>query len=57
MNYAFTKNSEGFTKMEIYILDIWLSKLNYGWSIEDMPEKIRRKLECVQVGRQNNDSG
>ena len=50
--------------MEIYILDIWLSKLNYGWSIDDVPEKIReailgrklgRKLESVKVGRQNID--
>ena len=46
--------------MEILIIDIWLSKLNYGWSIDDVPEKIReailgRKLESVKVGRQNID--
>ena len=44
--------------MEIYIIDIWLSKLNYGWSIEDAPKGIQkelRKLESVKVGRQNID--
>ena len=44
--------------MEIYIIDIWLSKLRYGWSIEDAPKGIQkelRKLECVQFGRQNID--
>ena len=38
--------------MTITILDIWLSKLNYGWSIDDVPEKIRRKLEGVQFTTQ-----
>ena len=31
--------------MKIYIIDIWLSKLNYGWSVEDAPnEEIREAL-------------
>jgi len=30
--------------MTITILDIWLSKLRYGWSIDDVPEKIREAI-------------
>ena len=31
--------------MEIYIIDIWLSKLNYGWSLDDVPnEEIKMEL-------------
>jgi len=46
--------------MEIYIIDIWLSKLKYGWSINDVPEKIREairgskrgsKLESIQLSQ------
>lgn len=33
--------------MEIYLIDIWLSKLNYGWSLDDVPEKIREKLRFI----------
>jgi len=32
--------------MEILIIDIWLSKLNYDWSIDDAPnEEIRKALK------------
>jgi len=48
--------------MEIYIIDIWLSKLNYGWSLDDVPDslhimidKIMQTRESVKVGRQNNE--
>uniref|UniRef100_A0A6M3L0R7 Uncharacterized protein n=1 Tax=viral metagenome TaxID=1070528 RepID=A0A6M3L0R7_9ZZZZ len=27
----------------ITILDIWLSKLNYGWSLDDVPNKEIRE--------------
>ncbi len=33
--------------MEIYIIDIWLSKLNYGWSIDDVPEAIREEVRKI----------
>jgi len=33
--------------MEIYILDIWLSKLNYGWSIDDVPDSLRIILDKI----------
>ena len=34
--------------MKIYIIDIWLSKLNYGWKIEDAPnEEIKKALTDI----------
>ena len=30
--------------MEITKLDIYLSKLNYGWSIDDVPEAIKEAI-------------
>ena len=34
--------------MEIYITDIWLSKLNYGWALDDVPnEEIREVLTDI----------
>ena len=36
--------------MEIYLINIWLSKLNYGWSVEDAPnEEIREALRQIYV--------
>jgi len=34
--------------MTITILDIWLSKLNYGWSLDDVPnEEIKNELRRI----------
>jgi len=44
--YTEKNKCKRFRPMEIYIIDIWLSKLNYGWAINDMPEKIREAIKA-----------
>ncbi len=42
--------------MEITIIDIWLSKLNYGWKIGDAPIYVRKLLkDSIQASLDNLD--
>ena len=45
--YTEKNKCKRFRPMEIYIIDIWLSKLNYGWSVDDVPnEEIREEIKA-----------